>query len=69
VVLCRRQENAAVAVEALEHQTGRVMAYVFGRRADQAFLRLKRLLTPLGIRRFSPAAGGRIAGTWIHTDM
>jgi insertion element IS1 protein InsB len=38
--------------EALDHQTGRVLAYVFGRREDQAFLQLKALLNPLGIRRF-----------------
>src|SRR5262249_47825124 len=38
--------------QALDHQTGRVVAYVFGRREDKAFLRLKRLLAPLGIRRF-----------------
>ena len=38
--------------EALERQTGRVVAYVFGRREDQALLRLKGLLAPLGIRRF-----------------
>ena len=38
--------------EALDHQTGRVVAYVFGRREDRALLRLKALLAPLGIRRF-----------------
>jgi len=37
---------------ALDHQTGRVVAYVFGRREDQALLALKALLTPLGIRHF-----------------
>ena len=38
--------------EALDHQKGRVLAYVFGRREDQAFLKLKALLEPFGIRRF-----------------
>ena len=38
--------------EALDHRTGRVVAYVFGRREDQAFLHLTALLNPLGIRRF-----------------
>jgi len=38
--------------EALDHQTGRVVAYVFGRREDQALLQLKALLAPLGICRF-----------------
>jgi insertion element IS1 protein InsB len=37
---------------ALDHQTGRVVAYAFGRREDQALLALKALLAPLGIRRF-----------------
>ena len=37
---------------ALDHQTGRVVAYVFGRREDQALLALKALLAPLGIGRF-----------------
>jgi insertion element IS1 protein InsB len=56
--------------EALDHQTGRVVAYVFGRREDQALLQLKALLEPLGIRRFfTPTAGARIVGTWPPTDM
>ena len=37
---------------ALDHQTGRMMAYVFGRREDRALLKLKALLAPFGIRRF-----------------
>jgi insertion element IS1 protein InsB len=37
---------------ALDHSTGRILAYVFGRREDQAFLKLKALLAPFGIRRF-----------------
>src|SRR5262249_18542719 len=37
---------------ALDHQTGQILAYVFGRREDQALLKLKALLAPLGIRRF-----------------
>jgi insertion element IS1 protein InsB len=38
--------------EALDHRTGRVVAYVFGRREDRALLTLKALLAPFGIRRF-----------------
>ena len=37
---------------ALDHRTGEILAYVFGRREDQAFLELKALLAPFGIRRF-----------------
>jgi insertion element IS1 protein InsB len=43
---------------ALDHQTGRVVAYVFGRREDRALVRLKALLAPLGIRRFYTDAWG-----------
>jgi insertion element IS1 protein InsB len=38
--------------EALDHQTGRIVAYTFGRRADRALVKLKVLLEPLGIRRY-----------------
>ena len=37
---------------ALDHCTGKVLAYVLGRREDQAFLELKTLLIPFGITRF-----------------
>jgi len=37
---------------ALDHETGKVLAYVFGRRQDEVFLQLKALLEPCGIRRF-----------------
>ena len=38
---------------ALDHRTGKVLAYVFGRREDEAVLKLKALLGPFGIKRFS----------------
>jgi IS1 family transposase len=37
---------------ALDHQTGQILAYVFGRREDQALLTLKALLEPFGMRRY-----------------
>jgi IS1 family transposase len=37
---------------AIDHGTGAVLAYVFGRRQDDVFLRLKALLEPFGIRRY-----------------
>ena len=43
---------------ALDHQTGRILAYVVGRREDQAFLKLKALLEQFGIRRFSTDGWG-----------
>jgi insertion element IS1 protein InsB len=37
---------------ALDHHTGRILAYVFGRREDRALLKLQALLAPFGIRRY-----------------
>lgn len=37
---------------AIDHHTGTVLAYVFGRRQDDVFLTLQQLLTPLGITKF-----------------
>ena len=37
---------------AIDHHTGQVLAYVFGRRQDRVFLELKALLEPFGITRY-----------------
>ncbi len=37
---------------AIDHRSGKVLAYVFGRRQDEVFLKLKALLEPFGITRF-----------------
>jgi insertion element IS1 protein InsB len=37
---------------AIDHQSGKVLAYVFGRRQDADLLQLKTLLAPFGITRF-----------------
>ena len=37
---------------AIELRTGQVLAYVFCRRKDEVFLRLKKLLLPFGIKRY-----------------
>jgi insertion element IS1 protein InsB len=37
---------------AIDHRTGKVLAYVFGRRMDDVFLELKALLEPFGITRY-----------------
>src|SRR3989441_11118018 len=37
---------------AIDHHTGQVLAYVFGRRQDTAFLQLKALLEPFGITQY-----------------
>jgi insertion element IS1 protein InsB len=37
---------------AIDHRSGRVLAYVLGRRQDEVFLQLKTLLEPFGIMRY-----------------
>src|SRR5437867_12331095 len=37
---------------AIDHHTGMVLAYVFGRRKDEVFLRRKALLEPFGLSHF-----------------
>ena len=37
---------------AIDHHTGAVLAYVFGRRKDEVFLQLKALLEPFGLTRY-----------------
>jgi insertion element IS1 protein InsB len=37
---------------AIDHHTGHVLAYVFGRRKDEVFLQLKTLLGPFGLTRY-----------------
>ena len=37
---------------AIDHHTGKVLAYVFGQRKDNVFLRLQQLLEPFGITKF-----------------
>ena len=46
------KDNPRWLWQALDPQTGNVLAYVFGRRNDRAFLALKTLLKPFGITRF-----------------
>jgi insertion element IS1 protein InsB len=38
---------------AIDHHTGQVLAYVFGRRQDDVFLKLQQLLAPFGITKLS----------------
>lgn len=37
---------------AIDHASGTVLAYIFGRRQDAVFLQLKKLLEPFGLTRF-----------------
>jgi insertion element IS1 protein InsB len=43
---------------AIDHQPGKGLAYVCGRRQDQVFVPFKGRLEPLGIRRYDPDDGG-----------
>jgi insertion element IS1 protein InsB len=36
----------------IDHRSGKVLTYVFGRRKDEVFLKLKTLLEPFGITRY-----------------
>ena len=47
-----RKWNPRWLWHAIDHLTGKVLAYVFGRRKDEVFLQLKRLLEPFGITRY-----------------
>ena len=46
------KENQRWLWHAIGHDTGEILAYVFGDRKDAVFLELKRLLEPFGITRF-----------------
>jgi len=48
----RTKANPRWLWHAIDHHTGHVLAYVFGRRKDEVFLKLKRLLEPFGITRY-----------------
>src|SRR5437763_4077535 len=48
----RKKGNQRWLWHAIDHQTGAVLAYVFGRRKDEVFLQLKALLEPFGLTRF-----------------
>ncbi len=43
---------------AIDHRSGKVLAYVFGRRKDDVFLKLKAMLEPFGITRYSTDSWG-----------
>ncbi len=47
-----KKKNPRWLWHAIDHYTGAVLAYAFGRREDEVFLALKSLLTPFGITRF-----------------
>ena len=48
----KRKNNQRWLWHAIDHHSGKVLAYVFGRRQDEAFLKLKALLEPFGITKY-----------------
>ncbi len=54
----RRKTNPRWLWHAIDHQTGKVLAYVFGRRKDKVFLKLKELLEPFGLTHYSTEKWG-----------
>jgi insertion element IS1 protein InsB len=46
------KDNQRWLWHAIDHNTGVILAYVFGNRTDAAFLKLKSLLEPFGITLF-----------------
>ncbi len=47
-----KKSNPRWLWHAIDHQTGQVLAYVFGCRKDLVFLQLRKLLEPFGIKRY-----------------
>ena len=48
----RSKKNPRWLWHAIDRSTSQVLAYVFGRRKDEVFLQLKKLLLPFGIKRY-----------------
>ena len=48
----QRKKNQRRLWHAMDHHSRKVLAYVFGRRQDEAFLKLQALLEPFGITRY-----------------
>ena len=48
----QNKENQRWLWHAIDHTTGKVLAYVLGERTDKVFLKLKDLLEPFGITKF-----------------
>jgi insertion element IS1 protein InsB len=48
----QRKKESRWLWHVIDHLSGNVLAYVFGRRKDEVFLKLKALLEPFGIKRY-----------------
>jgi insertion element IS1 protein InsB len=54
----RRKKAPRWLWHAIDHRSGKVLAYVFGRRQDEVFLKLKALLEPFGITKYYTVSWG-----------
>jgi insertion element IS1 protein InsB len=48
----KRKKEPRWLWHAIDHRSGKVLAYVFGRRQDEVFVKLQALLEPFGITRY-----------------
>ena len=48
----KRKKEPRWLWHAIDHRSGQVLAYVFGRRQDEVFVKLQALLEPFGITRY-----------------
>jgi insertion element IS1 protein InsB len=64
----RSKANPRWLWHAIDHHTGKVLAYVFGRRQDTVFLELKALLEPFGISRYFTDGWGPTSGMWKQSS-
>ena len=49
---------------AIDHASGTVLAYIFGRRKEEVFVQLKELLEPFGITRFYSVLMGDVGAAY-----
>jgi len=54
----KRKQEPRWLWHAIDHRRGKVLAYVFGRRKDEVFLKLKALLEPFGMTRYDTDSWG-----------
>ena len=60
-----KKSNPRWLWHAIDPHTGKVLAYVFGRRKDEVFLQLKTLLEPFGLTHYYTDHWGAYTGIWI----
>jgi len=54
---------------AIDRQTGQVLAYTFGQRKDEVFLKLKQLLEPFSIKKYCTDGWGTYERLYLQINM